>query len=479
MIQHRLIKLGAQIELARRHLFDYCHLMFPDFYKKDRKYLINFCNEMEQFINSDDDILVINLPPRHGKSLTATMLVEWLLGQDRTKKIMTGSYGDTLSTNFSKNVRNTIQEIKADPSIVVYNDIFPKTKIKYGDAAMNMWSLEGSNTTNYLATSPKGTATGFGADILIIDDVIKSAEEANNANQLDALWSWYTDTMLSRLEHFGKCIIIMTRWHSQDLAGRVLKLMPQQGYKVKHITMKALQDDGSMLCNEILSYSDYQKKIAVMGADIASANYQQEPIDLKGALYQELKTYDKQPDFEGIFAYCDTADTGMDYLVSLVYGIYQQEAYILDVVMTQEPMEVTEGLVAQSYYKNQVNEALIESNNGGRGFARQVNSKLKNDYGTNKTVVRWFHNSQNKNSRILSNSSWIEEHVYFPIDWRHRFPDFYDAIIKYQRAGKNLHDDAPDALTGVAESTLTKISNLTPEPDFNEKTKMLKKAGLI
>ena len=91
MINHSLIRLGAQVELARRHLFDYCHLMIPSFYKKDRKYLINFCNEMEQFINSDDDILVINLPPRHGKSLTATMLVEWLLGQDRTKKIMTGS----------------------------------------------------------------------------------------------------------------------------------------------------------------------------------------------------------------------------------------------------------------------------------------------------------------------------------------------------------------------------------------------------
>ncbi|KRK83041.1 hypothetical protein FC78_GL001849 [Companilactobacillus bobalius DSM 19674] len=74
---------------------------------------------------------------------------------------------------FSKSVRNMIQEVKADDSILVYNDIFPDThiKYKYGDAAMNMWSLEGDSVNNYLATSPSGTATGFSADLIIIDDV--------------------------------------------------------------------------------------------------------------------------------------------------------------------------------------------------------------------------------------------------------------------------------------------------------------------
>ena len=109
----------------------------------------------------------MNLPPRHGKSLTLGKFVEWVLGNDHTKKIMTGSYNETLSTVFSKNVRNTLQEEKADENKIVYSDIF--------DAAKNLWSLsDGYN--NYLATSPTGTATGFGADIIIIDDVIKNAE---------------------------------------------------------------------------------------------------------------------------------------------------------------------------------------------------------------------------------------------------------------------------------------------------------------
>ncbi|EEI10459.1 hypothetical protein HMPREF0348_3037, partial [Enterococcus faecalis TX0104] len=94
---------------------DYCKLMASDFYKQDRVYLKELCNDLQEFIyDSEDNVLVINEPPRHGKSRTAGKFVEWLLGNDNQKKIMTGSYNETLSTTFSKSVRNTVQEIKAD-----------------------------------------------------------------------------------------------------------------------------------------------------------------------------------------------------------------------------------------------------------------------------------------------------------------------------------------------------------------------------
>ena len=153
---------------------------------------------------------------------------------------MTGSYNETLSTVFSKQVRNGIQEEKVQPDQIVYNDIFPDTKIKYGDSAMNLWSLEGEYN-NYLATSPTGTSTGFGASLLIIDDLIKNAAEAFNANTLEGHWQWFVNTMLSRLEADGKIIIIMTRWHSDDLAGRALRELPEQGFKLKHVNLKAMQ----------------------------------------------------------------------------------------------------------------------------------------------------------------------------------------------------------------------------------------------
>ncbi len=444
---------GAQIELARREFFFYCNLKAPDFYKEDRQYLLDLCNGFQDFIESDDEVMVVNEPPRHGKSRTAGLLVEWVLGNDQTQKIMTGSYNETLSTMFSKNVRNDIQEVKADQSKVVFSDIFPGVRIKQGDGAMNLWSLEGGYN-NYLATSPTGTATGFGASLLVIDDLIKNAEEANNELTKEKHWSWFTDTMLSRLEEGGKIIIIMTRWASDDLAGRALQHFKDAGAKIRHISMKALQDDGTMLCDEVLSRKSYEAKIKAMGADIASANYQQEPIDLKGKLYTSFKTYSGElPEFKEIRNYTDTADTGEDYLCSIDYGVtFANEAYVLDVLYTKEPMEVTEPATAKMLYEDGVDVSKIESNNGGRSFARNVERILQEKFDSNHTTIKWFHQSKNKQARIYSNSSWVMQHIYYPKDWKNRWPEYYNAMNRYQREGQNKHDDAPDATTGIAEN---------------------------
>lgn len=442
----------AKIELARREFFFYCYLKAPNFYKYERKFLIDLCNDLQNFLTSDDEVLILNLPPRHGKSRTVGNLVEWLLGRDINAKIMTGSYNETLSTTFSKNVRNTIQEVKADKDKIIFSDIFPGVSIKQGDGAMNLWSLEGGYN-NYLATAPGGTATGFGCSLMIIDDLIKNAEEAYNANVLDKHWEWYSQTMLSRLEEGGKIIIIMTRWVTGDLAGRAIEHYKAEGKKIKHIKMKAVQDDkGTMLCDEILSYKSYLSKAKAMGPEIASANYQQEPIDIKGRLYGEFKTYVDLPKEKiiKIASYCDTADTGDDFLCNIIYVDCKDSAYILDVIYTKEAMEITEPMVAEAYKKFNVNIADIESNNGGRAFARNV-ERITRDKGNYKTVIKWFHQSGNKIARILSNSAWVNANIYMPVDWKNKWPEFAKDIISYQKEGKNKNDDGPDTLTGIAE----------------------------
>lgn len=454
MIDER-IKRQAKRELARREFFYFCNLMASDFYKPERRYLVELCEALQSFYEDEKaKVLIINEPPRHGKSRTASLFVEWVLGRNPAEKIMTGSYNNILSATFAKNVRNAIQEVKADDNITVYSDIFPNVRIKRGDAAMDMWSLDGGYNS-YLATSPSGTATGFGCSLLIIDDIIKNAEEAYNETAKEKSWLWFTNTMLSRLEEGGKILIIMTRWASDDLAGRAIEHF---GNAAKVITMQALQPDGSMLCDEILSRRSYEEKVRAMGADIASANYQQEPIDLKGQLYSSFKTYDRIPTdangnplFTAIRNYTDTADTGTDSLCSIVYGVYEGEAYILDVLHTDEAMEITEPATAAMLYRNGVNVADFESNNGGRGFARQVRRILQDTYKSNKTVINTFAQTKNKVARILSNSTWVMEHIYFPVNWKDRWPEYYKAMTRYQREGKNAHDDAPDATTGIAE----------------------------
>ena len=436
----------AKLELARRDFWEYCKLTAPDFYMESRPFLKDMCYQLQHFYESDEKVLVINLPPRHGKSRTATQFVKWLFGQSIHNKVMTGSYNETLSMTFAKQVRDTILEEKTQ-GILAYSDIFPKTKVKRGESSANKWALSGSEQTNYLATSPNGTATGFGCNIMIIDDLIKSSEEAFNENTLNKHISWFTDTMLSRTENGFKLIIIMTRWAKRDLAGYIL-----ENYKCRHINYKAIQEDGSMLCDEILNRADYDFKTKSMSKEIVEANYQQEPIDIKGRLYTQFKTYTERPEnYKYILNYTDTADTGDDYLVSIDYLVVGDDYYILDIICTKEAMEITEPMVAKMLTKDKVGCAIIESNNGGRSFARNVKNEcmnLKNSH----TNIQWFHQSANKQARIFSNSASVMAHVFYPHNWIDKYPEFADMMIRYQKEGKNTHDDCPDAITGVYEN---------------------------
>lgn len=450
-----IIKHYARMELARREFWEYCKFTSPDFYTEERTFLKDLSNKLQWFIEeASEQIMVINLPPRHGKSRTATKFVQWLFGKYGSKiKVMTGSYNETLSGTFAKQVRDCIAE-KPTMGVTVFNDLFPNTRIKYGEASMSKWALEGSPQANYLATSPSGTATGFGCNIMIIDDLIKNVEEAYNANTLQKMVDWFTNTMLSRTENGFKLIIIMTRWCNDDLAGFILSNYDN----VIHVNYKAVQEDGTMLCPEILSLKDYELKTKNMNKDIVLANYQQEPIDVKGRLYTSFKTYTTIPQddkgnslFKYILNYTDTADEGSDFLCSICYGMYNDDAYILDIYYTKDSMEVTEPTTAQMLTKHNVGCAIIESNNGGRGFARNVARECK-ELGNKHTNIKWFHQSKNKIARILSNSTSVMNNIYFPVNWEDKYPDFATAIRKYQKEGKNAHDDAPDALTGVYEN---------------------------
>lgn len=440
------VKQEARKELARRELFNYCKLKHPDFYKEDRTYLKEMCNEIQSFLEQDKDkFLVINLPPRHGKSFTATNTVEWLFGLNPSLRVMTGSYNETLSSSFAKQVRDTIAEEKVGERLV-YNDIFPDTKIKYGEATINMWALKNSPQKSYLATSPTGTATGFGANVLIVDDLIKNVEEAYNDNVLQKHWDWFTNTMLSRLEGDWKVIIIMTRWAMNDLAGKIL-----EHYKnVRHITYKAL-NNGKMLCDEILSKEDYDLKTKEMNLDIVEANYNQRTIEIEGRLYKPFKVWSELPNYTRKTAIVDTADTGEDYLCAISYIEHEKEAYITDIVFTQEPMEITEIKVAGMLYNGDVNVCEIEANSGGRGFARNVERILKDKYSTNRTVMQTRHQRANKISRILTASAWVNEHIYMPLNWQHKYPEFYKHITNFMRKGKNKHDDGADVLSRIYE----------------------------
>ena len=455
--QYEELRYQADLELARRDFWHFCKILAPDFYMEGRDYLKNICKEMQRFYEDPEArVMIINEPPRHGKSRTAQMFAKWIFGKKPSEKIITGSYNEQLSTTFSRSVRNDIQERKASRDRIVYSDIFPNTRMKRGSSAANLWTLEGQHIS-YLATSPGGTVTGFGASLMIIDDIVKNAEEAMNEVTLENHWTWFTNTMLSRLEKGGKVVIIATRWNTKDLSGRAIDHYKSIGVPVTLITEKALQDDGTMLCDGVLDRSAYDLIVKTMGREIVEANYNQNPIDLVGRLYNlGFQTYKSLPTdsngqcvIEEICAYIDTADQGDDYLCCIIYGLYRQQAYVLDVYFTKDGMEITEGEVAKRLYEHKVNKAYIESNNGGRGFGRSVERILREKYHWYKTYIDLFTQSRNKKARILSSATWCQNNIKFPIGWEVNYSEFYGDVMGYQKEGKMAHDDAEDCLAGI------------------------------
>ncbi len=452
---------AAACDLARRRFYWFCRLLYPRFYTPDRRHLESLCDTLQSFY--EDSLLgpggepvknlVINLPPRFGKSYTVQNFGKWILGKDQSESMITVSYNQTLSMRAGKEVRNSISERKLPGGKIVYSDIFPGVKVRDGDGAMDVWSLEDTHFS-YFSTSPTGTLTGIGWRWLIIDDLVKDAYEAAHEGILQGHFDWYTDTALSRLEAGGKRLLIMTRWSTKDLAGRITAIEPDKWHVIR---LPACLDESrhEMLCPSILDWAEYEDRKKKTDPMIFEANYQQEPFDSVDRLYTGFKTYTELPGkFSEVCAYTDTADEGSDALVSIVYGLAGNAAYVLDLLYSREPMEKTEPAQARMLSAHAVDRAFIESNNGGRGFARNV-ERLMREAGNHKTAVEWFHQSQNKVARILSNSSTAMNSVIFPVGWNYRWPEFHAELVGMGRAEKWAHDDAADALTGVCEKGLS------------------------
>lgn len=450
----------AAIQIGKESFREYCNRINPEFFKSHRTYQDVLCNMMQaiyekKVVNPDTgkpyEILVINLPPGFGKSYTAVLFATWAFGQSIKNQAITVSYNQTLSTRFAKSVRDAIEdeEIQGEEDYFVVTSFFPSLKIKDGDGSASLWSLEGAYMS-YLATSFDGSITGMRGNIGIIDDPIKNAEEAVNERVKAKHWDFYKNTFASRMLEGAMQLIIQTRWATDDLAGKLLNEFPERCYELK---MPALDANGKSLCEDLYSTENLLQKKATLDEHIWLANYGQEPIDLRGSLYSAgFKIYDIiDPDkFERIISYTDTADTGADKLCSISAGIIDKYAYVLDVYYTDEAMETTEPETARRLDIHGVRESAVESNNGGRGFARNVEKKLKQRK-NRKCQVTWFHQSKNKKTRILVNSANVTEQVIMPEGWEKKYPEFYKDIMRYQRKGKNEHDDAPDAITGLVE----------------------------
>lgn len=462
-IAEYLIDRQLRIIEARKSFWSFCQLLSPDFYTESRPHLKDFCTVLQSFVEekllkSNGEPfknLIIEKPPRHGKTRTLIHLSAWLLGRDNSFKIISTSYNDDEAQSFSKYTRNLIAEERNTPLQIIYKDIFSKARIKHGDASAHEWALDGQ-FFNYKGAGVGGTITGKGGNLILVDDPVKNAEEAFNENHLNKLWTWFTGTLLSRQEHGAFKIVCHTPWSKKDIGGR---LQTEQADDWYVYSRPAKNDNGEMLCSDILDATEYEKLSRTMEPIIFSANYEMKRIDVKGLLYGDnFKTYAALPqDEEGKNlavdrrSWCDTADTGGDYFCQIFGSVYKGYCYVIDVIHSQDDVKITEPLSAAKLLEHQTQYAKYESNSGGHAIATHIEKILTDDLKWYGTLFQHFTQTENKEARLLANSALVLDRIIMPVDWAVRWPSFYSAATKYMKKGKNVNDDVPDVLTMIVE----------------------------
>lgn len=397
--------------------------------------------------------LMIFCPPQHGKSEGSTRrLPSYLLGLNPDKKIAIVSHTASLASKFNKE----IQRIMDEPD---YREIFPETVLPNGNDnyARNNTELEVVGRKGGIrSVGVEGGLTGETVDILIMDDLYKDALDAWSPIVRGNIENWYSTVAETRLHNNSQQLIVFTRWHHEDLAGRLLADPDHDWTVIKYPAIKEGEpnEDDPRQEGEALypERHNLDRLLALRNRDAFAFEclYQQNPQPKEGLLYQPFKTYTEVPKVGFRKAYVDTADLGKDYLCSIAYLENKDGLHVLDIIYTQAGMEITEPLTAKQFFDHSVTHAFIESNNGGRGFARQVEARNR-ELGNFRTRVEWFTQSLNKLSRINTNSTAVNNLVHMPEGWNLKWPVFYNHITNYSAIGKNAHDDCADTLTGMIE----------------------------
>ncbi len=295
--------------------------------------------------------LIVEMPPRHGKSeLTSHYGPTWYFNTWPDKRIILTSYEASFAASWGRKVRNTIRRNEDELDISLSDD----------STAANIWELaEGGG----LVTAGVGGAiTGRGADLLVIDDPVKNADEANSLTYRERAWEWLTSTALTRLEPGAAVILVMTRWHEDDLAGRLL-----DGQNDEHwdeVRLPAIAEAGDQLGRtegEALWPWRYDEKaLAVIKSSTRgwwSALYQQRPTPKEGNLVHDdyWGVYDELPHVRKLVVAWDTAfKTGQhnDYSVGAVWALCRTGYYLVDIVRDRMEFPALVGAVLKTHKKH-------------------------------------------------------------------------------------------------------------------------------
>ena len=457
MNKMEMIRLEAVKELSRRNLLDFLIFDGNGRYKNAR-HIQFLTDKAQQFVedvkNGKSPRLFVSMPPRHSKSETMTKKYPaWVIGNNPDFEIIIASYSMDLARDFGKIVRDTYRE-HSKSGTGIFNSIIDRDK----SAGDNWGILEHRGAV--VSTGVGGSATGKGAHIAIIDDPFKNREDANSRLQRDKVWAWYQSTIRTRLAPGGGIIIIQTRWHEDDLVGRIVKEMENgTGETFESIVLPAIAEEndilgrkvGEPLWEERYGINELENIKKAIGSREFSALYQQKPQVEDGGLFkrQYFKYFDVKNDF--IIAdnknvnikdcfYFQTIDTAMsthknnDFTAIATFVCDREwNLYLVDLML--ERLEVPDqwNVIKQYRHKYNLRFQAIESKSSGIGIMQQAKREGM--------PLKELKADTDKMTRALNISVMFENGKVFFNKKLEKLLELEEQLLKFPNA---VHDDAVD-----------------------------------
>lgn len=373
---------------ARKNLLDFTMYTKRDYYVNWHH--AKLCECLDKFVNGEITRLMVFMPPRHGKSeLVSRRLPAFILGRRPDCSVIACSYSADLASMMNRDVQRIIDDVK-------YTKVFPGTKLsgENGRKSPNSSYLRNSDIFEivdhkgiYRSAGVGGGITGMGCDIGIIDDPIKNREEANSITYREKVWEWYTSTFYTRLEKNAQILVTLTRWHEDDLGGRLLNQAKEDDsddWTV--INFPAICEDESIRDPRKIGDALWENKYdldrlakiqATIGPYDWASLYQQRPAPREGGLwkfenintYRYVGKYEDIPGLQRILVGVDPAVTGTDTSDEtgiVVVGTGSNGHYYVlgDYSIRGTPLEWARKVV-YAYELHNADRVIGETNNGG------------------------------------------------------------------------------------------------------------------
>lgn len=430
------------------------------FYPPRRKVLKQVVDALQELADDKLDLLAISLPPGSGKTTLAIFYLTWLAGKYSDEPMLTGSH----SNSFVRGVYDECLRILDPNGEYLWQDVFPGisvTNTNAKDCRIDLGKRKRFETLEFTSIGTGNAGLYRASRLLYCDDLVSGIEVALSKERLDKLWETYTTDLRQRkIGDHCKELHIATRWSVHDVIGRLERDYGDSD-RAKFIVIPALNDNDES--NFDYGYGVgfntkfYHEQREIMEDASWKALYMNSPIEREGLLYNEdeLRRYFELPDGEpdAILSVCDTKDRGTDYCAMPIVYQYGNDYYVEKIICDNSNPEVVETRLVIELVAHKVQLSRFESNSAGGRVAQKVQEQVKAKGGRTKITTKYT--TSNKETKIIVNSPFIKEHCLFKDDTvigtDKEYRRAMQFLCSYTMAGKNKHDDVPDAFAQLSE----------------------------